>query len=188
LTSPTVARDQKDPDRQTADRQTPDRPHRPQDSAPPPYQWSSSLLPSLTPAPDPARESNARTASALASNTEPDKTTNTSPEGAKSTSPATIENEFLRAVSGRKRNLIVDVLNGDARIRRALTQQPDVADIPEQARTRTLERLSKASHAEFPYAQYNLAGKLLRGETVLRDMAAAQKWLTRAAEQGYAPA
>jgi hypothetical protein len=145
------------------------------------------------PDPDPARESNARTASALASNTEPDKTVldrtaNTSPEGAKSTSPATIENEFLRAVSGRKRNLIVDVLNGDARIRRALTQQPDVADIPEQARTQTLERLSKAAHAELPYTQYNLAGKLLRGETVLRDMAAAQKWLTHAAEQGYAPA
>jgi TPR repeat protein len=117
-----------------------------------------------------------------------DRTANTSPEGAKSTSPATIENEFLRAVSGRKRNLIVDVLNGDARIRRALTQQPDVADIPEQARTQTLERLSKAAHAELPYTQYNLAGKLLRGETVLRDMAAAQKWLTHAAEQGYAPA
>ena len=103
----------------------------------------------------------------------PDRTANTSPEGTKSTSPATIENEFLRAVSGRKRNLIVDVLNGDARIRRALTQQPDVADIPEQARTRTLERLSKAAHAEFLYTQYNLAGKLLRGETVLRDIAAA---------------
>jgi len=37
-------------------------------------------------------------------------------------------------------------------------------------------------------AQYNLAGKFLRGEDTPKDMAAALKWLSRAAEQGYAPA
>lgn len=189
--SPNDARPMPTRNREIPERPSPDRP------APATDQRTASIsvivAPAPAPVPDPTSESNARTASALAANTEPDRsaparTGSTLPEGAKTTSPATIENEFLRAVSGRKRKLIVDVLNGDARIRRALTQQPDAADIPELARTRTLERLNKAAQAGFPHAQYNLAGRFLRGETVPRDMAVAQKWLSRAAEQGYAPA
>ena len=73
-------------------------------------------------------------------------------------------------------------------MRRVVTKQAEVSNIPEQARTRTLARLNKAAQAGFSHAQYNLAGKYLRGEDVPRDPATAEKWLTRAAEQGYAPA
>lgn len=105
-----------------------------------------------------------------------------------STQQDAAESEFIRAVSGRKRNLVVEVLRGDARMRRAVTPQTEPSNIPEQARDRTLARLNKAAQAGFAHAQYNLAGKYLRGEDVPKDTANAQKWLTRAAEQGYAPA
>lgn len=101
---------------------------------------------------------------------------------------ATAQNEFVRALSGRKRDLVVDLLAGDARTRRAVTPPADDSNIPEQARTRTLDRLTRAANAGFSHAQYNLAGKYLRGEDVPKDLGTAQKWLTRAAEQGYAPA
>lgn len=136
----------------------------------------------------PRREDRSQTASTSRARTAPDRAGSPSREDTEKTSPEALERVFLNAVSGRKRDLIAEVLDGDTRIRRALAQQPDTADIPEKARARTLARLNKAAQAGFPHAQYNLAGTFLRGDIVPRDMAAAQKWLTRAAEQGYAPA
>lgn len=190
LTPPSVVRERQSPERQNADRQSSGRP--------PPATQQLAAAPSAiaTPAPEarpapsppsPAGDTNPQTASPSATPTLPGRAGNTSPQGTK-TSPGSVESEFVRAVSGRKRNLVVDLLEADARTRRAVTPPPEASAIPEQARTRTLERLNRAAQAGFSHAQYNLAGRYLRGETVPKNLATAQKWLTRAAEQGYAPA
>jgi TPR repeat protein len=97
-------------------------------------------------------------------------------------------NEFIQAVKGRKRQLVVKSVESDPRPQQAITPRPESAKVPDQARQKTLARLKKAAAAGFPPAQYNLAGKFLRGEDTPKDMAAALKWLSRAAGQGYAPA
>ena len=97
-------------------------------------------------------------------------------------------NEFTQAVKGRKRQLVVKTVESDARLQQAITPRPESVKVPDQAGKKTLARLRKAAAAGFPPAQYNLAGKLLRGEDTPKDRAAALKWLNRAAEQGYAPA
>lgn len=184
---PAVARERQAPEGQNPEQQNPGE----QNQAPPApsaRQRTASISVIVAPAPTETESTRPLAAPVSEAGTVADSTDTVSPERAEKTLPGPVENELLRAVSGRKRNLIVDVLNGDARLRRALTQQSDAAEMPEQARTRTLARLNKAAQAGFPHAQYNLAGKYLRGETVPRDMATAQKWLTRAAEQGYAPA
>jgi hypothetical protein len=97
-------------------------------------------------------------------------------------------NELIQAVRGRKRELVVQILETDTRLRQAVTPRPDSVRITEQARTKTLQRLRKSATSGFPHAQYNLAGKYLRGEDVPKDSAEAVKWLTRAAQQSYLPA
>jgi hypothetical protein len=97
-------------------------------------------------------------------------------------------NEFIQAVKGRKRQLVVKSVESDPRLEQAITPRPESVKVPDQARQKTLTRLKKAAAAGFPPAQYNLAGKFLRGEDTPKDTAAALKWLSRAAEQSYAPA
>lgn len=109
-------------------------------------------------------------------------------EAARKASSGSVEVEFLTAVSGRKRELVADLLEADPRLRRAVMQGSESADMPEQARRRTVERLSRSAEAGFAHAQYNLASRYLRGDGLPKDMKTAQKWLTRSAEQGYAPA
>lgn len=96
--------------------------------------------------------------------------------------------EFIQAVRGEKRELVEQVLESDTRLRQAIAPRPDDIKVPEQARIRTLERFRKSASAGFPHAQYNLAGKYLRGEDLPKDASEALKWLTRAAQQGYVPA
>lgn len=98
------------------------------------------------------------------------------------------ENEFTQAISGRDREVIDNMLAADERLRGAVTPREAHIEIPEQARLRSLERLRKAADAGFANAQYNLAGKYLRGEDVPRDVATAREWVRRAAEQSYPPA
>ena len=97
-------------------------------------------------------------------------------------------NAFVQAVSGRKRDLVVKLLGSDDRLRQAVTPRPGSVPVPEQARQKTRDRLEKAANAGFSHAQYNLAGKFLRGEDVPVDRAQALKWISRAAQQGYTPA
>lgn len=206
LTPPSVVQERQSPNRQNQERQSTERQDTDRSTTPAQQQTASisvTAIPEPAPAQTPPSEPGARatseqpeaTTTAPKGNTSPGSPAKTSPATQKpgtqkpgTQKPGTLESEFLNAVSGRKRNLIVKVLEGDARTRRALTEKSDAADIPEQARTRTLDRLNKAAQAGFPHAQYNLAGKYLRGEHVPRDLATAKKWLTRAAEQGFAPA
>ena len=115
-------------------------------------------------------------------------TADTVKERALKESAGATESEFIRSVSGRKRNLVVELLESDPRLRRAVTPVAENTDIPEEARRRTLDRLARSAQAGFSHAQYNLAGRYLRGQGLPKDLETAQKWLTRAAEQGYAPA
>jgi TPR repeat protein len=92
------------------------------------------------------------------------------------------------AVDGRERAIIEQLVAEDRRLRDAVTPREDHPDMPASARARTLERLQNAANDGFPHAQFNLAGKYLRGEDVPRDFGEARKWLTKAAEQGYSPA
>lgn len=110
------------------------------------------------------------------------------PEAARKAASGSVEVEFLAAVSGRNRELVADLLEADPRLRRAVTQGSENADMPEQARRRTIERLSRSAETGFAHAQYNLASRYIRGDGLPQDMKAAQKWLTRSAEQGFAPA
>lgn len=98
------------------------------------------------------------------------------------------ESEFLDAVGGPQRELVLQLLAEDRRLRDAILPRAAAEDIPAEAQRRTLERLRQAADGGFPHAQYNLAVKLLRGEDVARDPDQAQKRLNKAAEQGYAPA
>ena len=97
-------------------------------------------------------------------------------------------NAFIQAVSGRKQDLVEKMLASDRRLQQAVTPRPASADIPEQARQKTMQRLQKAADAGFAHAQFNLARKFLHGEDVPKDQATAIKLLTRAARQGHSPA
>lgn len=97
-------------------------------------------------------------------------------------------NEFIQAVGGEKRELVRQVLDIDPRTRQTVVARAPDVKITEQARSRTLQRLLQASAKGHPHAQYNLAGKYLRGEDVNKDPAEAQELLTRAAQQGFVPA
>lgn len=92
------------------------------------------------------------------------------------------ESEFIRSVSGRKRNLVVELLESDPRLRRAVTPLAENTDIPEEACRRTVDRLARSAQAGFSHAQYNLAGRYFRGPGLPKDLQTAQKWLTRAVE------
>lgn len=98
------------------------------------------------------------------------------------------ENEFVRSVRGEKRDLVIQVLDVDTRTRQAVTARKAHLKSTKQARARTLQRLRKATAAGYPHAQYNLAGKYLRGEDVEKSPEEARKLLARAAQQGYVPA
>lgn len=98
------------------------------------------------------------------------------------------ESEFIRSVYGRKRNLVVELLESDPRLRRAVTPVAENTDIPAEARRRTVDRLARLAQAGFSHVQYNLVGRYFRGPGLPKDLETAQKWLTRTAEQGYAPA
>lgn len=98
------------------------------------------------------------------------------------------KNEFIRAVRGEKRELVRQVLEADNRTRQAVVPRPASVKITEQARERTLQRLQKATAKGYPHAQYNLAGKYLRGEDVSKDPEEALKLLSGAAQKGYVPA
>lgn len=103
-------------------------------------------------------------------------------------SPASAYEAFLNAVDERERGIIEQMLSEDRRLRDAMSPREDHPEMPASARLRTLERLQAAANDGFPHAQFNIAGKYLRGEDVPQDYQQAQKWLTKAAEQGYAPA
>lgn len=96
--------------------------------------------------------------------------------------------DFVQAVTGRKRDLVVQMLSSDKRLRQATTPRADAGTVPEQTRRKTLARLNKAARAGYPHAQFNLAGKYIRGDDVPKDPGEAFKLLTRAAQQGFAPA
>jgi hypothetical protein len=82
----------------------------------------------LPPAPQPEPQRRARTTPAPA--TEASTTQNTFQAAPREASSGSADNEFVAAVSGRKRNLVVDLLEADPRLRRAVTQGSENVDMP----------------------------------------------------------
>jgi len=97
-------------------------------------------------------------------------------------------NEFVQSVSGKNRELVLKILAADRRLLKTIEPTKPEITAPKEAREKSIVRLETAAQQGFPAAQYNLAGKLLRGEDMNKDVAEARKWLTRAAEQGHVPA
>ena len=99
-----------------------------------------------------------------------------------------MRNDFVQSVSGQNRELVLKVLSADRRLLKTIQPAAGESSVPRDAREKSLDRLRQAARQGYPAAQYNLAGKLLRGEDVQKDVAEARRWLTRAAEQGHVPA
>lgn len=112
----------------------------------------------------------------------------TAPEIRQNITAELARNEFMQAVRGDKRDLVRQVLETDTRTRQAGLPRPTRTKITEQARTRTLRRFQQAAAKGHPHAQYNLAGKYLRGEDLGKDTTQALNLLTSAAQKGYVPA
>ncbi len=95
---------------------------------------------------------------------------------------------FIASVAAEERMIVENIIAADRRLQDALTLRDADIAIPATSKALTLQRLQRTADSGHAPAQYNLAGKYLRGEDVDRDFEQARKLLSKAAEQGYSPA